>query len=616
MTDRPASLPRASMFPTCSKDGIKEEDRAIRRTKTMHVAKHMDSVMGKLEAGPGQKTIPSNRSANMSFAAVVSLLCLPFMVSVPSWAEDLVALVRAVALAVAAHYGGPCVLHPLKQNAAVMPYTVLFESVQSYMACFVAAGLFLVVRVQNGSDDSMLAYLLTSTARLVMAVAAVSATRYVIESLYSTRLLKNRCEQRVLENQWQHAVVERLHNISQETSSSRAPVLSTGSGPFEFDAHCAMLIQRHAKELDSPKTSHETRAMVSAIFDQITRSKGSPIGARTMSPEDLDRALPKEDAQRAWAWLHRKKDTPAKDGNSDGGSDSDSADEPVDEIEFRERIAETRAETLDLASSICEFHTVCGLFRSILQIVHCGALSAIFLALFFPAAFANVMWTLSSILVAGSFMFGSLARDVCESLALILFIRPFDVGDRVCVAGAVLIVVEVNLLTTAFVNPYNELVWLRNSQIFSDSSGVRNFSRSEHSECAVELDLLAEDCSFENIEALEKFVRDWCEERKESWLYDQCGDATACSGPDAGVLSSTSEKYPGIIRWRFRAVHKSNLHVPSVVKRATSRLLLGLLEACKDRNIRLQQPATRVIIDGENQLAHHLPQQMGTLAAA
>eukprot|EP00927_Polykrikos_kofoidii_P050126 TRINITY_DN4405_c0_g1_i2.p1 TRINITY_DN4405_c0_g1~~TRINITY_DN4405_c0_g1_i2.p1 ORF type:complete len:606 (+),score=100.28 TRINITY_DN4405_c0_g1_i2:66-1883(+) len=603
MTDRPASLPRASMFPTCSKDGIKEEDRAIRRTKTMHVAKHMDSVMGKLEAGPGQKTIPSNRSANMSFAAVVSLLCLPFMVSVPSWAEDLVALVRAVALAVAAHYGGPCVLHPLKQNAAVMPYTVLFESVQSYMACFVAAGLFLVVRVQNGSDDSMLAYLLTSTARLVMAVAAVSATRYVIESLYSTRLLKNRCEQRVLENQWQHAVVERLHNISQETSSSRAPVLSTGSGPFEFDAHCAMLIQRHAKELDSPKKEDETRAMVSAIFDQITRSKGSPIGARTMSPEDLDRALPKEDAKRAWAWLRNKNDTAVKDGNSEDGYDSDSIDEPVDEIEFRERVAESRAETLDLASSICEFHTVCGLFRSILQIVHCGAVLAIFLALFFPAAFANVTWTLSSILVAGSFMFGSLVRDVCESLALILFIRPFDVGDRVCVAGAVLIVVEVNLLTTAFVNPYNELVWLRNSQIFSDKSGVRNFSRSERSECAVELDLLAEDCSLENIEALEDFVRDWCEARKESWVSEQCGDATACSGPDAGVLSSTSEKYPGIIRWRFRAVHKSNLHAPAVVKIDTSRLLLGLLEACKNRNVRLQQPAKRVVINGETHLA-------------
>merc|ERR1712190_644729 len=120
------------------------------------------------------------------------------------------------------------------------------------------------------------------------------------------------------------------------------------------------------------------------------------------------------------------------------------------------------------------------------------ALLVSILAVNFPHTLETAWWAFFSLIGSFSFVFGSLIKDVCESLTLILLIRPFDLGDRIVVGGQRLLVVELNMLTTTFLNGYNELVWLRNSQIFTDAAGVCNLSRSEHAECAIELDILAE----------------------------------------------------------------------------------------------------------------------------
>merc|ERR1712157_522914 len=113
-----------------------------------------------------------------------------------------------------------------------------------------------------------------------------------------------------------------------------------------------------------------------------------------------------------------------------------------------------------------------------------------------------------------------------------------------------------NMLTTTFLNSQNELVWLRNSQIVADRAGVCNLSRSENAECAVELEILVEDSIPKNIQALERSVQAWCEARSETWVSEKCGTATVHSGGSSGILCSTDVASPGVVRWRFRAVHQ------------------------------------------------------------
>jgi len=218
-------------------------------------------------------------------------------------------------------------------------------------------------------------------------------------------------------------------------------------------------------------------------------------------------------------------------------------------------------------------------------------------AIFWPEALAAVWWTFSSILVAVTFTFGALIKDVCESLTLILVIRPFDVGDRVIVANKRLLVVELNMLTTTFLNGSNELVWLRNSQIFSEPSGVCNLTRSVHTECGLEIELWAEESTTPNMRRLESFVRNFCDSKPQTWVPGANGAATVgadVSGVTVGVAGAGAMPGAGMIRWRFRAVHQDNLQSPSQIRLDVSRLLSALLGECVSAGLHLRRPTSEV----------------------
>ncbi|CAK9233781.1 unnamed protein product [Sphagnum troendelagicum] len=69
----------------------------------------------------------------------------------------------------------------------------------------------------------------------------------------------------------------------------------------------------------------------------------------------------------------------------------------------------------------------------------------------------------SSLLIPAVAVFGNMARTTFESIVFLFVIHPFDVGDRVSVEGVPLLVEEMNIFSTIFLNGANEKISYPNS---------------------------------------------------------------------------------------------------------------------------------------------------------
>ncbi|CAN7038040.1 hypothetical protein IGI04_005031 [Brassica rapa subsp. trilocularis] len=82
----------------------------------------------------------------------------------------------------------------------------------------------------------------------------------------------------------------------------------------------------------------------------------------------------------------------------------------------------------------------------------------------------------SSQFVGLAFMIGSTCKNIFESFVFVFVMHPYDVGDRCIIDGVVLLVEEIDLLTTVFLKIDNEKVFYPNATLISKP--ISNFYRS------------------------------------------------------------------------------------------------------------------------------------------
>ncbi|KAF8080781.1 hypothetical protein N665_0923s0021 [Sinapis alba] len=75
-----------------------------------------------------------------------------------------------------------------------------------------------------------------------------------------------------------------------------------------------------------------------------------------------------------------------------------------------------------------------------------------------------------------AFMIGSTCKNIFESFVFVFVMHPYDVGDRCIIDGVVLLVEEIDLLTTVFLKIDNEKVFYPNATLISKP--ISNFYRS------------------------------------------------------------------------------------------------------------------------------------------
>ncbi|GAB2229476.1 hypothetical protein Droror1_Dr00023619 [Drosera rotundifolia] len=88
----------------------------------------------------------------------------------------------------------------------------------------------------------------------------------------------------------------------------------------------------------------------------------------------------------------------------------------------------------------------------------------------------KVLLFFSSQLVVAAFMFGNTCKTIFEAIIFVFVTHPFDVGDRCSIEGTMMVVEEMNILTTVFLGWDNVKVYYPNSILATKAIG--NFYRS------------------------------------------------------------------------------------------------------------------------------------------
>nr|VDD18837.1 unnamed protein product [Brassica rapa] len=78
--------------------------------------------------------------------------------------------------------------------------------------------------------------------------------------------------------------------------------------------------------------------------------------------------------------------------------------------------------------------------------------------------------------VGFAFLFGSTCKNIFESFVFVFVMHPYDVGDRCVIDGVMLLVEQIDLLTTVFLKIDNEKVFYPNATLISKP--ISNFYRS------------------------------------------------------------------------------------------------------------------------------------------
>ncbi|EGC38017.1 hypothetical protein DICPUDRAFT_46057 [Dictyostelium purpureum] len=125
---------------------------------------------------------------------------------------------------------------------------------------------------------------------------------------------------------------------------------------------------------------------------------------------------------------------------------------------------------------------------------------------------------LSTTILALSFAFGTTLRNVFESLILIFFVRPYEVGDKVVINQLeALFVDRIGIVFTSFKTMDGKAVYLPNSVLVL--ARIENFQRSE--DVAVGLDVTVNfNTPVEKLYMIEAKLDKWVKAQPEKWRPD------------------------------------------------------------------------------------------------
>ncbi|XP_073387619.1 uncharacterized protein [Physcomitrium patens] len=146
-----------------------------------------------------------------------------------------------------------------------------------------------------------------------------------------------------------------------------------------------------------------------------------------------------------------------------------------------------------------------------------GVLIAIIISIsFLIMGFNNqALLACTSILLAPAVsIFGNLCRNTFESLLFLFVVHPFDVGDRVLIGGVPLMVEEMKIMTTSFLNNSSESVTYPNFILINKP--IANIHRSPDQWDAVEFHILA-NTSLERISILRNRIDKYVQSLPQIW---------------------------------------------------------------------------------------------------
>ncbi|GLJ11654.1 hypothetical protein SUGI_0173680 [Cryptomeria japonica] len=249
---------------------------------------------------------------------------------------------------------------------------------------------------------------------------------------------------------------------------------------------------KHDHPQDKEITSElEAIAAAKSIFKNVAKP-----GAKYIEEEDLLRFLKKNEVASIF---------PLFEGALESGKIRKSA--------LRNWVVNVYLERKSLAHSLNDTKTAIKQLHQIANAVVSIVITVVVL-LVMGIATTHVIVLVSSQLVLVGFIFGNTCKTIFEAIVFVFVMHPFDVGDRCVVDGVQMIVEEMNILTTVFLQHDNEKVYYPNSALATKP--ISNFYRSPDMGDTVEFSV---DTStpMEKIASLKERIEKYLESKPQHW---------------------------------------------------------------------------------------------------
>ncbi|KAE9611562.1 hypothetical protein Lal_00011926 [Lupinus albus] len=235
----------------------------------------------------------------------------------------------------------------------------------------------------------------------------------------------------------------------------------------------------------------EAKAAAKKIFLNVSRN-----GCRYIRMDDLMRFMREDEVEKTFSLF---------EGASDSGKISKSALKNWVVNAFQERRA--LALTLnDTKTAVNKLHRMLN-FLVILIIV-------IIWLLILGIATTKFLLFLSSQVVLVAFIFGNTCKTIFESIIFLFVLHPFDVGDRCEIDGVLMVVEEMNILTTIFLRFDFQKILIPNSVLATKA--ISNFYRSPDMRDTIEF-CIHVSTPIEKISAVKQRIQSYIDNKKEHW---------------------------------------------------------------------------------------------------
>uniref|UniRef100_A0A7S4Q3J3 Mechanosensitive ion channel protein n=1 Tax=Alexandrium monilatum TaxID=311494 RepID=A0A7S4Q3J3_9DINO len=304
---------------------------------------------------------------------------------------------------------------------------------------------------------------------------------------------------------------------------------------------------------------------------------------------DLRQAMTAEDANRTWQLLAHRAGNGRRSEVEEGAS--------ISVQDFVQAVLGSFERFHMLAATVKDYAAIWLVFSSVLAAVQVAIAVGIILGIFFPPGFLRtVCITVPTAFLGLSFVFGSLLREVFESLVLILLVQPYDVGDRISLPDGeesyqTFTVQKLNILTTEARDSLNQCVYLKNSALFQESRLV-NLGRSLNAVVELSFEMSASQLSGEIVGDLETFIRRYIAGQAANWVPTYLRSFTPVESGHAHCDLS------GAVTHRFRLMHRRPWQDIREIRNDATSVLYAVLEEMRRIGIDFRLSSQPVHLEG------------------
>lgn len=149
-------------------------------------------------------------------------------------------------------------------------------------------------------------------------------------------------------------------------------------------------------------------------------------------------------------------------------------------------VSDVYKEREKLVASLRDRQSVAGVLSKILGFILFVICIIIFVTLL-GVDWLSIIAPFGTAVLAISFVFGSVASSAFKSIVFLVFVNPYDIGDRITAGGMTLKVAKISLLSTSFFTPDGKKVIMSNA-ILADET-IINHTRSRDCSFGIDIDI-------------------------------------------------------------------------------------------------------------------------------